>query len=685
MNEMTATYDPADNKLRLRSATRLPKDLYDRVKAHGFKWAPKQELFVAPMWTPEREDLLIELCGEVDDEDTSLVDRAAQRAERFEEYSIKRGSDANSAKDAVSAIAENIPFGQPILVGHHSERRARKDAERIENGMRKAVKMWECSQYWADRAESAIAHAKYKERPDVRARRIKVIEADKRKQERYIANAEHCLRFWQGKCSLTDRETGQKIPIAITEENRVVIWRALGADQEANLRYFAGKNGDCNYTAWDILCPEGEGRYENAPEMTVADLQKKAEQRYNSTLNHCQRWIAHYDNRLAYEKAMLAADGGTAADKFNICVGGQVLRRGHWFVVTKCNRIGGALNSVTVIGHFAATIPVDEIKDYRPPQDGDWDKVKAFTKQPPLCNYPGKSVSVSRLRYEPDKNPAVSCVPITQAQWDAKPNDYKGTRIVDATAEYGRHRVRYGMFGTQEARYCPVYITDAKLKLPPKPEPDEVKPALPEVHRDSDVVLEWKPREKTAEEQEVDKMRDALKNGVKVVSAPQLFPTPGHLAARMVALADIQPVSTVLEPSAGTGSILKAIDDGCADIRDIVSVTAVEINPQLSSSLRDGFKKVTVHQRDFLAWNGDLGKFDRILMNPPFERGSDIKHIKHAAEMLAEGGRLVAICANGPKQKEELQPLASHWENLPEGTFKEQGTNVNTALLVIEK
>jgi hypothetical protein len=40
--------------------------------------------------------------------------------------------------------------------------------------------------------------------------------------------------------------------------------------------------------------------------------------------------------------------------------------------------------------------------------------------------------------------------------------------------------------------------------------------------------------------------------GVRVVSAPQLFPTPAALARRVVDLADIQPGMTVLEPSAGT-------------------------------------------------------------------------------------------------------------------------------------
>src|SRR5437879_1311221 len=109
---MYASYSPEDNKLRLYPSNRLPKELYDRVKAAGFKWAPKQELFVAPAWTPAREDLLIELCGEIGDEDTSLVDRAEERAERFDDYSDKRADDANRAKEAVEAIADGIPLGQ---------------------------------------------------------------------------------------------------------------------------------------------------------------------------------------------------------------------------------------------------------------------------------------------------------------------------------------------------------------------------------------------------------------------------------------------------------------------------------------------------------------------------------------------------------------------------------------------
>jgi hypothetical protein len=77
----SATYSPEDNKLRLYATSRLDPETYARVRAAGFIWAPRQDLFVAPMWTPDREDLLIELAGEIDDEDTTLVERQEQRAD----------------------------------------------------------------------------------------------------------------------------------------------------------------------------------------------------------------------------------------------------------------------------------------------------------------------------------------------------------------------------------------------------------------------------------------------------------------------------------------------------------------------------------------------------------------------------------------------------------------------------
>ena len=173
-------------------------------------------------------------------------------------------------------------------------------------------------------------------------------------------------------------------------------------------------------------------------------------------------------------------------------------------------------------------------------------------------------------------------------------------------------------------------------------------------------------------------MKDTLKAGIKVVSAPKLFPTPPDIAERMVELAEIEPDHRVLEPSAGTGNILRAIGNGPDKV-------AVEINHNLFMQLAYHFpiSGILVIEGDFLQQDGNLGTFDRIVMNPPFTNGEDIKHIQHARTMLKPGGRLVALCANGSRQRTAFMDEAEHWEDLPTGSFSAEGTGVNVALMVL--
>jgi hypothetical protein len=50
---------------------------------------------------------------------------------------------------------------------------ARRHAQKIESGMKRAVMLFERAEYWEQRAQASLRHAKYKRRPDVRYRRIK--------------------------------------------------------------------------------------------------------------------------------------------------------------------------------------------------------------------------------------------------------------------------------------------------------------------------------------------------------------------------------------------------------------------------------------------------------------------------------------------------------------------------------
>jgi hypothetical protein len=77
--------------------------------------------------------------------------------------------------------------------------------------------------------------------------------------------------------------------------------------------------------------------------------------------------------------------------------------------------------------------------------------------------------------------------------------------------------------------------------------------------------------------------------------------------------------------------------------------------------------------RPVVLWRVDLGT-----------HLGDIRQVGHALTTLRPGGWLVAVVANGTRQRERLLPIASAWIDLPPGSFREQGTNVNAAIVVIE-
>lgn len=180
---------------------------------------------------------------------------------------------------------------------------------------------------------------------------------------------------------------------------------------------------------------------------------------------------------------------------------------------------------------------------------------------------------------------------------------------------------------------------------------------------------------------DIDAMRETLKAGVQTVTAPQLYETPQDIARHMVYLLDANYTDTVLEPSAGTGVLVEALIEYGLNWEQIA---IVEQNRQLADALANKYKRV--YPGDFLercAWELG-GPFERIIMNPPFIKGADMEHIRHALTMLKPGGRLVGICAGGPRQEKAIKPLCFDWEPLPAGTFKNAGTMVNSVLFTVE-
>jgi SAM-dependent methyltransferase len=165
------------------------------------------------------------------------------------------------------------------------------------------------------------------------------------------------------------------------------------------------------------------------------------------------------------------------------------------------------------------------------------------------------------------------------------------------------------------------------------------------------------------------------------VVAFNLFQTPDAVASEMVDALDLSDDCSVLEPSAGLGRLYRAVRRKSASC----DVTLVELAPQCCQVLyreTANDAKTRLLQGDFLTREA-VGSFDRIVMNPPFKQGLDVKHITHARTLLKPGGRLVALCYDGVKQNAKLRPIANTWQVLPANSFKESGTTAGVVMLTI--
>ena len=175
-----------------------------------------------------------------------------------------------------------------------------------------------------------------------------------------------------------------------------------------------------------------------------------------------------------------------------------------------------------------------------------------------------------------------------------------------------------------------------------------------------------------------------------------VYETPDAIIARMLQAAhsDVRRVRRALEPSAGSGRLVRAIRSKWP----FAYITAVEIR----ECTIDGEPERTI-RADFLDVDPRVwGPFDIILANPPFSNGLDVKHVTHmlrfAHEAFVGTTRLVTIMSpsysfNGKKESVAFRRWLGRRqqagddvriEQLPEGTFAEMGTNVCSHLIALD-
>lgn len=79
-------------------------------------------------------------------------DRLEARAAKRAEWAEKAKARHRAACDTAGQIAQRFEHGQPILVGHHSEKRARRDQARMHGQMTKAVEAERLAKVHSSRA-----------------------------------------------------------------------------------------------------------------------------------------------------------------------------------------------------------------------------------------------------------------------------------------------------------------------------------------------------------------------------------------------------------------------------------------------------------------------------------------------------------------------------------------------------
>ena len=207
---------------------------------------------------------------------------------------------------------------------------------------------------------------------------------------------------------------------------------------------------------------------------------------------------------------------------------------------------------------------------------------------------------------------------------------------------------------------------------------------------------------KTAADRKADADREyagyvaKIEEGVKFCPIPGFYPTPPALADRMIAKADLHEGLKVLEPSAGKGDLAERI----AAIVGRDNVTLCEVNRQLVALLEAKGFGARLVSGDFLerftvtetGRESAPARFDRVILNPPFERGADVPHVMLAYDLLVPGGRLVAIMGAVSAEHRLYDWLTEHEatvDRLPADTFKGvevfRSTGAVACLVIIDK
>lgn len=436
-----ATYNPEDNKLRIYcniGEERVSDETYSLLREAGFNYAPIQKLFVAPSWSPKREDLCLDLVGNIIADDVTLVERAEAKAARLDDLSVKRAKEANGYLDAAHRMSQSLSDNQPVLAGHHSQRKALKAHDKLETLKEKWEEKSGAVDYWLYRAQGVERHANSKSSTKTRLNRIKTLLADLRSYQRRISEAHAALSIWEKIESLENSEIKEK-----------------------KIRYFTGMKNLSPMGLWSKL-DKNEITPDEAVTMSITHASNVA----NSIKNF--RYIKHILNRLAYEHSELPWEIPLFEGDLTSAIL-QVFVRTHggdspkatksdsgWLVVTKHPL------PIHIGNGNALDLSADNWKTLM--QSVGYEVPAPAPKKAPICNFKSFGVKVAKMYSNNGESELLRTIELTKAEYAEINSDSKMVKY----SFCGKFRIKVCFDPHFEGHFfsapkCVVFITDSKI------------------------------------------------------------------------------------------------------------------------------------------------------------------------------------------------------------------------------
>jgi hypothetical protein len=177
------------------------------LKAHGWRWGRSITSWYiqntrdrdAVTWKIERTATALRVAGfdvEVSIDNTARPvaeveadkqERLENRAEALDAKAERRDAQADAAEARRKASLARVPEGgEPIKIGHHSEKRHRKAIDTAWNDLGKSVEADRAADEAHRRAEACRANVDYRQKPVVIARRIEKLKKEAAKWQKSI-------------------------------------------------------------------------------------------------------------------------------------------------------------------------------------------------------------------------------------------------------------------------------------------------------------------------------------------------------------------------------------------------------------------------------------------------------------------------------------------------------------------